>query len=189
MTIFEFISVMVSIVLGLSFAQLLLTTSQFARNSTRVKFYLPHTMWLVNLVLWHFLLWWSFWDYRNVDWNYARFLVITLEPLVLFLTTSIATPRRFEAAIVDNKEYFFEIRKWFFLSFLVLQTLSIVDGPLVFGSEPWWIAYRIPQVLVAAVFLLGLFVPKGWAQHVSAWIVFLILLSASYFRFLPAAFE
>ena len=189
MSIFEFISVMVSIVLGLSFAQLLLTVSRFARNSSRVKAYLPHTIWLANLVLWHFLMWWSFWDYRNVEWNYGRFLVITLEPLLLFLTTSIAAPKKFDTELIDNQENFFEVRHWFFLSFIALQVLSMVDGQLVFGSEPLWVVYRIPQLVVLTVMVLGFLMPRHWAQQLSAWTVFLALLLASYFRFLPAAFE
>jgi len=189
MTIFEFISVMVSIILGLSVTQLLLAVSQFARNSSRVKPYLPHTLLLVALALWHFLLWWSFWDYRNVEWNYARFIVIMLEPLALFLTTSIAIPRNFDDDQVDMRAYFYEIRYWFFLSFVFLQCLSILDGPVIFRSESLWIGFRIPQLIFLSALILGLIVPKHWAQQLSAWVVLLLLISASYFRFLPAAFS
>lgn len=189
MSIFEFISVMVSIVLGLSLAQMLAGVSQFARNSRRIDAYLPHTLWLLNLLLLHFLTWWSFWDYREVEWNYARFLVIMLEPLTIFLTTSIAIPRRFDADVIDLQDYFHVVRKWFFTSFLVMEFLFILDGPLVFGNEPIWFVYRIPQLVVVAAFALGLTNRRNWAQYASVLTVNALMLWSSAVRFMPAAFE
>ena len=189
MTIFEFISVMVSIVLGLSLAHMLAGVSQFARNSKRIDAYLPHSLWLVNLLLLHFLTWWSFWDYRETEWNYARFLIIMLEPLLLFLTTSIAIPRKYDADRIDLRDYFHDVRKWFFISFLVLEAMYILDGPLVFNSEPVWFVYRIPQLIVVAAFVLGLVSRHDRAQLVSALMLNALMLWSSAIRFMPAAFE
>ena len=189
MTLFEYISVMVSIVLGLSLAQLLNGVSQVARNSGRISAYLPHTLWLINLTLLHFLMWWSFWDFRSVEWNYARFIVIVTEPLLIFLTTAILMPRNFAGKNVDLREYFLSIRHWFFLTFLLLLCLFILDGPVVFHSEPVWMTYRLSQMMVAASIVLSLFVQRHWAQLLCASIVLANLIWSSTVRFLPAAFE
>ena len=92
MSLFEFIMVMVSIVLGFSLASMLTGLARLVRHPGGVKLYLPFCIWLVNLLLLHFLLWWSFWDVRGVDWNYARFLMAILQPLAIFLITTILIP-------------------------------------------------------------------------------------------------
>jgi hypothetical protein len=112
-----------------------------------------------------------------------------LEPLALFLTTSIALPRNFDDEQVDIRSYYYEVRRWFLLSFVLLQCMSILDGPIIFGNEPLWITFRIPQLIFLSALLLALIITKHLAQQVSAWVVLLLLLSASYFRFLPAAFS
>ena len=189
MSIFEFISVAVSIVLGLSLAQMLVRVSQFAGNPTGIRFYLPHTFWMINLTLLHFLMWWSFWDYRNVEWNYGRFITIALEPLVLFLVTSIVVPSLSASESVDLREHFHRVRHWFFGSFLILEGLFMLDGPLVFFSEPLWTDYRLAQLTVIAAFALGIAVRRDWAQHLSVWIVMANMLWASSVRFMPGAFD
>ena len=189
MTMFEFISVMVSIILGLSITQLLTGVSRLARNSGQVDAYLPHTLWLVNFALLHFLMWWSLWDFRDASWNYARFMVIVSEPLLMFLTTSFLIPGRFDNGKIHLREYFHGARKWFFLSFFLLQVCFILDGPVVFQSEPIWSTYRLSQLVVASVTVLGYFSRREWAQQLSAWTVFVLLIWSSGARFLPAAFE
>lgn len=186
MSLFEFISVMVSIVLGLSLATMLTGVSRLVRCPGGVRFYLPFGVWLLNLLLLHFLLWWSFWDIRNVDWNYAKFLLAILQPLAVFLITTILIPVETGSGSVCLRDRFQEGRRWFFAVFLVAETLFILDGPLVFGTEPIWIVYRIPQLLIIIAFVAGLLVQRDWVQHGSAWTVFVIMLWSSGARFFPA---
>lgn len=134
-------------------------------------------------------MWWSFWDYRDVEWNYARFLVIVMEPLLIFLTTSISIPRDFDRDVIDLSDYFHEIRRWFFLSLIILNCFLVLDGPIVFHSESMWISYRLMQTFVMAALLLGLLDRRSWAQYLSSWAVLSMLIWSSAARFLPAAFE
>ena len=98
-------------------------------------------------------------------------------------------PRKYDADSIDLRDYFHEIRKWFFISFLVLEALFILDGPLVFHSEPIWFVYRIPQLIVVAAFILGLVSRHHRAQLASALMLNALMLWSSAIRFMPAAFE
>ena len=187
MTIFEFVTVAVSIVLGVSLAQMLTGIAEFAHKSKRVRFYGPHTVWLINLVLLHFLMWWSFWGYRDADWNYARFLTLATEPLLILLVSSLLVMADKDQDVIDLKRHFGEIRIWFFSSFLVLEAMFILDGPAVFLNEPLWVGYRVPQLLTLAAFLVGLLSRRDAWQLVAAWSVLGIMLWSSVMRFLPAA--
>ena len=162
--------------------------SRLIRNPDGVRFYLPFGIWLINLLLLHFLLWWSFWDIRDIEWNYAKFLLTILQPLAIFLITTILIPTEAGGGTTCLRDRFFEGRRWFFSVFLVAETLFIVDGPFLFGSEPIWIVYRIPQLLIIVSFMFGLLVRRDWAQHLSAWTVLAIMLWSSGARFLPAGF-
>ena len=70
-----------------------------------------------------------------------------------------------------------------------MEVLFIIDGPLVFQSEPIWFVYRIPQLVVIGAFVLGMLGRHDWAQYISAWTVNLLMLWSSAIRFMPAAFE
>ena len=186
MSLFEFIMVMVSIVLGFSLASMLTGLARLVRYPAGLRFYLPFGIWLVNLLLLHFLLWWSFWDIRSVDWNYARFLVAILQPLSIFLITTILIPLQGGTEPVSLRDRFHEGRRWFFAVFLFAEMLFILDGPLAFGNERLWMIYRVPQLIIVAVFAIGLLVRRDWVQHGAAWIVFAIMLWSSAARFVPA---
>ena len=186
MSLFEFIMVMVSIVLGFSLASMLTGLARLVRHPGGVKLYLPFCIWLVNLLLLHFLLWWSFWDVRGVDWNYARFLMAILQPLAIFLITTILIPADNGSGLLSLRNRFYEGRRWFFAVFLFAEALFILDGPLAFGSEPLWIVYRIPQLIIIAIFAMAFLVRRDWAQQAAAWVVFAIMLWSSAARFFPA---
>ena len=157
-----------------------------ARKSTQVRFYLPHTIWLVNLVLLHFLVWWSFWGYRDIDWNYARFLALAMEPLLILVISSMLVMADKDQDVIDLKEHFGEIRVWFFSLFVVLELLFILDGPLAFWNEPLWMTYRVPQLCAVAAMFIGLFGRRDWMQLTAALGVLAIMLWSSIMRFLPA---
>ena len=178
MSLFEFLSVMVSIVLGFSLASMLTGVSRLVRYPDGVRFYLPFGIWLLNLLL-HFLLWWSFWDIRDVEWNYARFLLTILQPLSIFLVTTILIPVETGSGKACLRDRFQQGRRWFFAVFLFAEMLFIIDGPLVFNSEPAWMIYRLPQLMIIVAFVVGLVVRHDWAQHVAAWTVLAIMLWSS----------
>jgi len=79
---------MVSITLGLSLARLLDGAARLAVDSARVVLFRPHTLWVVIVLLLHATYWWSIWDYRDIEWNFARFLAVNSTPLLLFFISA-----------------------------------------------------------------------------------------------------
>ena len=81
MTIFEYVMVIISIILGLGIAQLLRGFSKIARSETR-----DHglTLWAVLLFVLHLQVWWALWDVRETaDWTQFKFYFIVLIPCTL----------------------------------------------------------------------------------------------------------
>jgi len=91
MTLFEYLSVAVSIVLSLSAAQLLSSIRAVLKSERR---YWVHTIWIAIALCIHVVLWWEFWEYRDVgDWTLAKFVLVLVNPGLLFVASNaLATP-------------------------------------------------------------------------------------------------
>ena len=79
MDIFEFIVGMISVILALAIAQLFIGVSDLIQRRDRVKFFLPHSVWATVLFLLAFLHWWSLWVFKDLDWNFAMFLLVSFD--------------------------------------------------------------------------------------------------------------
>lgn len=123
MTLFEYLSVATSIVLSLSAAQLL---SKLRPVLDPARRYWVHALWTFVLLLLHLNIWWEFWGYREVvDWNFAKFTLMLLNPGILFVCSNIlvsleSDPNR------PWENHFFEIRRLFFTALLLLPVVSVV---------------------------------------------------------------
>jgi len=183
------VSVLAAIVLGLSLTQTLTGIAQIARQPERLSAFLPHTLWVISLLLLHFLLWWSIWDLRDLEWNYARFIVLISLPLILFFLASVVLPRGLAGEAPDLKAYFFQVRFWLMSGFALMNLIYMLDGPIVFDSEPLLLGYRIPQGLSLMAVLVGTRTEKPGTHLIIALIVLATILTGSVVRFLPGAFS
>ena len=92
MSLFEFVSVIIAVVLALGLGQLLVGVSALLKARRRVHGYAPHAIWLANLFVLILIHWWAQWDLRDVEWTYPTFLYVVLGPTLLFLSVSLLMP-------------------------------------------------------------------------------------------------
>jgi hypothetical protein len=111
-TIFEYVTVAVSLVLSLGLVRLL-EGSLSAFSPSRV--YPIHAVWLVIKLINHFLYWWMLWRLRGgeVEWNFPFFLFIALPAVVLYLqSTLLVSPSPREVS--SWREHYYSIAPVFF---------------------------------------------------------------------------
>ena len=139
MTLFEFLTVAISIVLALSAGQLLTNIRELFDPKRR---YWVHGVWVVHLLFQHILVWWSLWAYRDVEaWNLATFSVALLSPGLLFVCTSTLVPS-YASTVASWEAHFFEVRRWFFAArslFVIgagLRTWLLLDKPVLESPTP-----------------------------------------------------
>lgn len=185
MDFFEFITVMVSIVLGVSLAQLLSNIAELIREETAIKTFLPHTLWVIALLLVHPLIWWSTWDFHDVKWNYLSFCAVLGIPLVLFFLSTLAMPKARGEATVSLEAHYYENRRWFLSMWIVLTFLAMIDGPLIFGFEETLTVYRALQLGSIVPLLWAILTPNKTVQSASALIMLAFILFTSYLRLKP----
>jgi hypothetical protein len=134
MSLFEFVTVMVSMILALCLGHLLRNASYLARTSKRVKTYLPHTLWSLVVFLGVINHWWSLWDLRDVDWSYASFVYILIAPILVTFATGLLSPEQTSSDVVDLEAHYLRIRRLFATVYVLYAIVMWFDGPLFAGQ-------------------------------------------------------
>jgi hypothetical protein len=104
-----FLSVIVSIILGLSITQLLQGISEVINERDRVRFYQPAVGWAVLLLIVDVQAWWAMFGYRNRHhWTFLQFATVLVEVILLYLLAALALPNFARSAVVDLRQNYFK---------------------------------------------------------------------------------
>lgn len=179
MDAFEYLSVLISIVLGLGITQLLSGFSRWLVQRATFRAYGPAIAWAAFLLVVHVQTWWSMFGLRHyAEWSFLQFSIVLLQPILLFLLATLVLPGS-SASDLDLKGNYFAQRPWFFGLFLFLLVVSIVKDVLRSGSlpEPINLAFH------AAMFVIGgsALVARRDAHHRALAYVALLLIAAYIF--------
>jgi len=181
MTLFEYLSVAVSIVLSLGVAHVL--GSLRALFGPRRDALL--TLWVALLLVAHALLWWTLWSYRDAAWDFGRFLLALAGPALLYAAATTLVPAS-AAADHDWRAHFEASRRWLFslLLLLLLQVSTLfwsLGGPFVLTPlRPLWF-------LGGLTLLAGALAPQRRVQISIAVVVALLLTALSFDQLSPGA--
>lgn len=184
MSLFEFISGMISVMLALSVAQLLLGVARLVQTRNQVTVFAPHTLWYMNLFLLIFLHWWSLWDFRDLSWNWLMFFYSLGGPTLLFFAATLITPQHHIDEPMNLEEHFMTSRKVFLWVVLLALLFVSGDGPL-FGTEKPFNSLRIIQLSLATFLVLALASERRSVQVLTALGVLITLAFGAFVRFLP----
>lgn len=128
MNAFDYLTVLISIVLGLAIANVLARLATVITARERVDFYWPPVAWAVWLFFVSAQHWWAEWGLRHTQtWSFGTFWLQLLTPVDLFLLSALVLPDREEEGRLDLSDWYFRNRKWFFAVMFFLPALSIVE--------------------------------------------------------------
>lgn len=160
MTIFEYIMVMVSIILALALAQLLRAVTELI---TSTRSYWVHTIWVITLVLMVVQFWWAYWDFNSIQtWSFGIYLSILLLPTLVFLMAYLLVPAQ-RAEDTDWKAHFRGISRWFF-GMLIVLTLGGTFLSAIYLGTPLTHPYRAFQLVFLGLAITGLFLRSDIGQ-------------------------
>src|SRR5881397_14407 len=130
MDAFNYLSVMVSIVLGLGLTQLFAGIGNLVQIRRRVKLYWLHSLWVLLLIVLHLHMWWSFWALRGVvDWTYATFVYVLIGPAALVIASHIIIPELLDGWI-DVERHYFDTSPLFFGILALAATWAMFLEPI-----------------------------------------------------------
>lgn len=134
---FGYLSVIISVILGLSIAQLLQGISQVINARDRVRIYWPTIAWAILLLIVDIQAWWAMFGYRNLHtWTFVQFTVVLLEAIMLYLLAAIVLPGIPNEGEIDLRSNYFRHAGWFFGCLLVLLLDSLLKTFVISGSLP-----------------------------------------------------
>lgn len=123
---FEYVTVLISIVLGLGITQILTSVADLYHKSERVTLYWPHVLWILFVLVLHVQEWWVTYELKSFEqWRLPTFLFVMAYPVNLFLLAKMLFPSTLKGKRIDLKSFYLNnYRKIFFL-FIVSAILSI----------------------------------------------------------------
>lgn len=158
MSRFEFVLVLLSIIIGLGLTELLINVvGQIkARKTTRV--FWPQSV-LVTIILLALLqIWWEIWELRVVEvWTFPVLLLMLAGPITLFCISHLIFPSKIEGA--DMKKFYFSNSRliWGLAAFTVI--VATLFRPLAFGVT------LFDPSNIASLFLLVIFLGLAFSKN------------------------
>jgi hypothetical protein len=144
MTMFEYVMVLVSIIIGLAMTHLLQGLLDIVQRRPRI--YWVHLVWVAWVFFQTTFWWWWQFRYNAVEtWTFPLYLFIIGYAFLLYLLCGLLFPASLEG-YGDFKTYFYERRAWFFAVFVVIFAVDVADSALK-GAD--YLARLGPRYLIA----------------------------------------
>jgi hypothetical protein len=166
---FSYLSVLISIVLGLGITNLLTGFAALVRDRGRVKIYWPMPVWMLTLFLIHVQTWWAMFGLRAIrGWNFGAFLIVLMQPVCLFVMTALIIPDSSRVAeVADTRAAFFRESRWFFAVLLLALCDSVAKNFVLYGNVPE--AFNLAaHFIFSGVALVGLFLRRDKVHKILA---------------------
>jgi len=146
MTPFEYLSVLVSIIVGLALTQLLSGAARLIQLRRRVPMHATTLMWMAMLLLIDIQVWWVAFERRSAQqWTFFNFLLYLLIPIGVFLLSYLVLPDLGDEDAPDLRANFEDNRTWFFGLLAALPAISLFEQWVREGTLHWDgdVAFRV----------------------------------------------
>ncbi len=151
MTLFEYVAVAASLVCSFAAARVL---GGIAATLQRERRYWVHATWAFSILFGISLAWWIFWSYREVEWNYLRFLIALFPLGLLYILASLLVPGDPDS-ITSWRNHYEEIRVRFFALNLVYLAANTLNAVLLLG-QPVFDQRRAVTAAIGALWVAGM---------------------------------
>jgi len=130
---FEFVMVVISIIIGLAIAEILMGFVEILRRRSFGQIYWLHAVWAFQTFIIAVQQWTSRWFMQSFDdWNYLSMLLLLLPSVALFLACGLLFPKE----DVDLRGYYYQQRAIFFSILLGMTVLYSVHAWFLYGNPP-----------------------------------------------------
>lgn len=151
MDAFSYLSVLLSIILGLAITQLLQGLGRLIQARDRVRMFWPPVAWAAILILVSVQTWWAMFGLRErTSWEFVPFLVVVAQTINLYLTTALILPEIGPDEEVDLRAHYFKQARWFYSLTLIGIGISLAKDLVLNGKLPEF-ANTTLQLIFAAL--------------------------------------
>src|SRR5262245_18554938 len=110
MSLFEFLMVLVSIIIGLGLAEVLTGVARMIRCRGSIATYWVHALGVCMIFAALLQQWWEIWALRSTsEWTFLGLVMMLSGPVGLFLMAHLVFPERMEG--VNLREYYYGVMR------------------------------------------------------------------------------
>lgn len=172
MTPFEYVIVLISVILGLGITTILTGVAELIKNTQPARLYAPYIIWIGIIFVLHFQDWWLSYQLMSVkEWSLQFFLLIVLYPINLYILAHLLFPSSLSKDF-DSKVFFLEHYPRFFIGAIILVVLSVIQNIFISDLN---VLTQIPHTLVFLVLLFMLLAGNKSSGVHTAVSVFLLI--------------
>lgn len=174
MQMFEYIIVLISIVIGLGLTHLMQGIAGLIQHPGRDRIWWVHLVWVAYMFLSSIFWWW--WEFRLQiieTWTFALYFFVVSYAFYIYLICAVLFPKDLEDH-QGYKEYFLSRRRWFFGLLIGWSALDLVDT-WIKGAEHFaslGAEYIVVQIVLTLGALVGL-ITRREAVHAAIAVSFL----------------
>ena len=135
MDAFSYLSVLVSVVLGLAIQQVLQGYRALALNRRHIELYWPSIAWSVNVLIMVVQNWWSMFGLADhATWTFAAFAALLIQTAALYMMAGLVLPDTPPGERIALKAHYYRERVTFFGISLFTIIWSAVRERIVEGT-------------------------------------------------------
>jgi hypothetical protein len=126
MTAFEYVLVLISIILGLGITTILTGVAELVKQTRLPGLYAPYIMWIALVFLIYIQEWWVAYELKSVQaWTLHKFLVILIYPITLYILAHLLFPTGVSREFT-SKEFYLNHYPRLFIGVIILDIQSII---------------------------------------------------------------
>jgi hypothetical protein len=132
---FSYLSVLLSIVVGLAITQILQGYRGIVLARARVEVYWPVIVWSALLLAINVQSWWAMFGLRVIaDWTFAAFAIVLAQTIIQYLLAAIVLPDFGGADKIDLRDHYWRHTHLFFGLFVLVLLVSLAKDLVLVGQ-------------------------------------------------------
>lgn len=151
---FSYLSVLLSIILGLAVTQVLSGFRGLLQSRARVRIYWPSIVLACVTLVACAQTWWAMFDLRSYqEWTFAGFAIVLLQMISLYMLAGLVLPDFPGDQPIDLREFYFAQHRWVGLVIVVIGFVSLAKDVVLNGTLPnaLNVAFHLLFMVVAAI--------------------------------------
>jgi hypothetical protein len=137
MDAFSYLSVLLSIIVGLAITQILSGLRGIVLWRAKVRMFWPVPLWAGTLLLINVQSWWAMFSLREVTaWTFAAFAVVLAQAIAQYMLAGIVLPDFSPDRETDLRDHYWAHTRWFFGLFIALLAFSLCKEMILYGRLP-----------------------------------------------------
>jgi len=159
---FSYLSVLLSIILGLAITQVLKGFRGILLARSHVRMYWPVLLWAIGLLAMCGQSWWANFGLREVvEWTFGQFAIVLLQMVFTYMLSALVFPDFFGDQVVDLRQHYYAHVRWFFGLFIAVLLTSLTKDLVNSGHLPERTNAGFHVVFIAA-FLIATLTQNEW---------------------------